>query len=286
MRISDWSSDVCSSDLIAELQDKGYDVPDLPEEPSTDEEREIVARYDRVKGSAVNPVLREGNSDRRAPASVKAYARKNPHSMGAWSADSKTHVATMSSGDFRHTERSVTVDAADDVRIELVAEDGDVTVLKESVKLLPGEIIDASVMSKRALVEFLEAQIADAKAQDVLLSVHLKATMMKVSDPIIFGHAVEAYFSALFAEHAATFDELGVSANDGLASLTAAIQELPADQRAAIEEGIKRRLAEGPDLAMVDSDRGITNLHVPSDVIVDASMPAMRSEEHTSELQS
>ena len=260
---------------IKELHDKGFAVPDYPEEPQTGEERAIRARYDTVKGSAVNPVLREGNSDRRAPASVKQYVRKNPHPMGEWSPDSKTHVATMSSGDFRSNERSVTVEQPDDVRIELVAGDGTVTVLKESTPLLAGEVIDATVMRKQALVEFLEAQIADAKAQGVLFSLHLKATMMKVSDPIIFGHAVETYCRRVFEHHAATLDELGVSAHDGLASLTTAIGQLPPDTRSAIETDLAKAMEEGPALAMVDSDRGITNLHVPSDTIVDASMPAM-----------
>jgi isocitrate dehydrogenase len=260
---------------IVELQAKGYALPDYPDEPADDAEREVRARYDKIKGSAVNPVLREGNSDRRAPASVKQYARKNPHSMGAWSADSKTHVATMGQGDFFSNERSVTVDAPGEVRIELVADDGTTTVLKERTPVLAGEVIDATVMRKEALMDFLRAQIADAKAQGVLFSVHLKATMMKVSDPIIFGHAVEAFFPALFAEHGALLDELGVRASDGLAALLTAIEALPADQRAAIEAAVQAGLADGPALAMVDSDRGITNLHVPSDVIVDASMPAM-----------
>ena len=224
----------------------------------------------------MNPVLREGNSDRRAPASVKQYARKNPHSMGAWSPDSKTHVATMGAGDFRSNERSTTVAEPTDVRIELVAADGTTTVLKASTPLLAGEVFDATVMSKAALVEFLTAQIADAKAKGVLFSLHLKATMMKVSDPIIFGHAVEAFFPQVFAEHGAALEPRRASAaNDGLANLLEAIQSLPDDRRAAIEAGIQQGLADGPALAMVDSDRGITNLHVPSDVIVDASMPAM-----------
>jgi isocitrate dehydrogenase len=260
---------------VVELQAKGYDIPDYPEDPSTDEDRELIARYGKVMGSAVNPVLREGNSDRRAPASVKQYARKNPHSMGTWSPDSKTHVATMSSGDFRSNEQSVTVPEADDVRVELVAADGTTTVLKVSTPLLAGEVIDATVMSKQALVAFLQEQIADAKASGVLLSVHLKATMMKVSDPIIFGHAVEAYFADVFAKHGATFAELGITANDGLASLETAIAELPAATADEIRADIAAALAKGPALAMVDSDKGITNLHVPSDVIVDASMPAM-----------
>ncbi len=262
-------------EAITELQAKGFDVPDHPDEPATDAERDIRARYDKVKGSAVNPVLREGNSDRRAPASVKHYARTHPHSMGAWSPESTTHVAHMTEGDFRSNERSVTVAEATDVRIEHVATDGTDTVLKASTPLLAGEVIDATTMSKRSLVAFLEAQIADAKAKGVLFSVHLKATMMKISDPIIFGHVVRTFFPALFAEHAAVLDDLGVTANDGLASLLGAIQDLPDDQRSSIEGAIATGLAEGPAVAMVDSDRGITNLHVPSDVIVDASMPAM-----------
>ena len=260
---------------VAELQAQGYGVPDYPEDPQTDEERDTRARFDKVKGSAVNPVLREGNSDRRAPAAVKAYARKNPHSMGAWSSDSKTHVATMSAGDFRTTETSVTVDGADDVRIEHVADDGTVTVLKASTPLVAGEIIDGSVMRRNELIDFIAAQIADADAKGVLFSVHLKATMMKVSDPIIFGHVVRTYFADLFAAHAETFDELGVSPNDGMASLTTAVQSLPAETQATIQAEIAAAYERGPDLAMVDSDRGITNLHVPSDVIIDASMPAM-----------
>ncbi|MDX6232522.1 MAG: isocitrate dehydrogenase, partial [Nocardioidaceae bacterium] len=259
---------------IAELQGKGYALPDYPDEPSTPEEHDTRARYDRVKGSAVNPVLREGNSDRRAPASVKSYARKHPQRMGAWSPDSKTHVATMDHGDFRSNERSVTVAAPTDVRIELVAS-GETTVLKPSTPLLAGEVIDATVMSKRALVDFLTAQIADAKARGVLFSIHLKATMMKVSDPIIFGHAVRTFFPEVFAEDCDALEEAGISANDGLASLLASLDELPADVATSVRAGIERGLAEGPALAMVDSDRGITNLHVPSDVIVDASMPPM-----------
>jgi isocitrate dehydrogenase len=260
---------------IAELQADGYDVPDYPEEPANDDEREWRSRYDAVKGSAVNPVLREGNSDRRAPAAVKAYARKHPHTMGEWSSDSRSHVATMDGGDFRSSERSVTVDEATDVRIEHVAPDGEVTVLKPSTPLQAGEIIDAAVMSRRALVAFLEQQVAEAREQGVLFSVHLKATMMKVSDPIIFGHAVRAYFSDLFAEHGDVLRDLGVSANDGMSSLEAAIDDLDEDQRAAIRASIEAAYERGPALAQVDSRRGITNLHVPSDVIIDASMPAM-----------
>ncbi|MEX1162683.1 MAG: NADP-dependent isocitrate dehydrogenase [Nitriliruptor sp.] len=260
---------------IAELQEAGYAVPDYPEEPGSDEEREVQERYAAVKGSAVNPVLREGNSDRRAPAAVKEYARKHPHRMGEWSSDSRSHVATMSGGDFRSSERSVTVDAATDVRIELETGGGEVTVLKASTPLLEGEIIDAAVMSRAALVSFLQEQVDDAKQKGVLFSVHLKATMMKVSDPIIFGHAVRAYFADLFEQHGETLDRLGVSANDGMASLEKAIEELPEDQRSAIQDAIRRAYETGPSLAQVDSSRGITSLHVPSDVIVDASMPVV-----------
>jgi isocitrate dehydrogenase len=247
---------------VKELQEQGYPIPDYPEDPSTDEERDARARYDAVKGSAVNPVLREGNSDRRAPASVKAFARKHPHSMGAWSPDSKTHVSTMADGDFRSTEASVTVAEPTDVRVEHVAADGTVTVLKASTPLLAGEVIDASVMRRTALQQFFKEQIAEAKEQGVLFSVHLKATMMKVSDPIIFGHAVRAFVGD------DVFSGLGdVRPNDGLASLLSAHPEA--------QDAVDRALAAGPALYMVDSDRGVTNLHVPSDVIVDASMPAL-----------
>jgi isocitrate dehydrogenase len=260
---------------IRELQGKGYALPDYPDEPSSDDEREIRARYDRVKGSAVNPVLREGNSDRRAPAAVKNYARKHPPRMGEWASDSRSHVSTMSEGDFRSSERSVTLDAATEARVELVGEDGEVTVLKPSIPLQAGEILDAAVMRRRALQAFLAEQVEDAKRQGVLFSVHLKATMMKVSDPILFGHAVRAYYADVFAEHGDTFAELGVSPNDGMASLEAAIQQLPEDQRAAIEADIAAAYQSGPDLAQVDSARGITNLHNPNDIIIDASMPPM-----------
>jgi isocitrate dehydrogenase len=260
---------------IEELHAAGYAVPAYPEAPGTDEERDIAARYAGVKGSAVNPVLRQGNSDRRAPVAVKQYARRHPHSMGGWSSESRSHVATMGDGDFRSTERSVTVTAETDVRIELVAGDGEVTVLKPSIPLLAGEVIDAAVMRRSALTAFLAEQVRDAREQGVLFSVHLKATMMKVSDPIIFGHAVRAYFGDVFATHGDTFARLGVSPNDGMASLEAALEALPADERATIEADIQAAYASGPDLAQVDSRRGITNLHVPSDVIVDASMPAM-----------
>jgi isocitrate dehydrogenase len=260
---------------IAELQAKGYALPEYPDEPADDAEREIRARYDRIKGSAVNPVLREGNSDRRAPASVKEYARRHPHSMGAWSPDSKTHVATMADDDFRANERSATVAEAGSVRIELVADDGTTTALRQPVQVLAGEVLDATVMRTAALVAFLEEQIAAAKAEGVLFSLHLKATMMKVSDPIVFGHAVRAFFPKVFAEHGDALDEAGLSPNDGLGAILEGLHELAPDVRAAVEEGIRQGLEEGPDVAMVDSDRGITNLHVPSDVIVDASMPAM-----------
>lgn len=259
---------------IAELQEHGYAVPDFPSEPSTDEEQEIRTRYAKVLGSAVNPVLREGNSDRRVAGPVKEFAKKNPHSMGAWSADSKSHVASMSSGDFFGSEKSHTVDEADAVRIELVAADGGVTVLKELVPLQAGEVIDAAVMSRQALREFLAAEISDAKSSGVLLSVHLKATMMKVSDPIIFGHAVSVFFEDVFSKHAALFDEIGVNPNNGLGDLFARIEKLPEDQQSAVKADIDAVYATRPDLAMVDSDKGITNLHVPSDVIIDASMPA------------
>jgi isocitrate dehydrogenase len=259
---------------IAELQSHGFAVPDYPDEPADDEQRAIRDRYDAVKGSAVNPVLRQGNSDRRAPASVKAYARHHPQSMGAWSPDSRSHVATMGSGDFRDTERSVTVGRPGSVRIEHLAADGTVTVLKERTDVQDGEVLDASVMRRAALEQFLAEQVAQAKEQGVLFSVHLKATMMKVSDPIIFGHAVRAFFPDLFDAHGATLERIGVSAGDGLATLLRAVEELDEGERAAIHASIAAAYADGPALAMVDSDRGITNLHVPSDVIIDASMPA------------
>ncbi len=260
---------------IAELQAQGYGLPDYPDEPSNAAEEDVKARYDRVKGSAVNPVLREGNSDRRAPKAVKEYAKKNPHSMGAWSADSKSHVATMSAGDFRSNEQSVTFTEADDLRIEHEATDGTVTVLKPSVPVQAGEIVDSTFMSKQALVDFLAAEVASAKEEGVLFSLHMKATMMKVSDPIIFGHAVRVFFADVFANHAAALDDAGVNVNNGLGNLLNAIEGLPAETKSAIEADIADAYANGPGLAMVDSDRGITNLHVPSDVIVDASMPAM-----------
>ena len=260
---------------IKELQAQGYAVPDYPENPQDDAEKAIRLRYGKVLGSAVNPVLREGNSDRRAAASVKQYAQKNPHKMGAWDAVSKTHVAHMSAGDFYGSEKSLTLSEATTARIEFVADDGKTQVLKESIKLQAGEIIDASVMSRRALCAFYAAQMQEAKQQGVLLSLHLKATMMKVSDPIIFGHAVSVYFKAVFDKHADTFKTLGVNPRLGLADLLSKINTLPAAQKAEIEADIRAVYAQQPNLAMVNSDKGITNLHVPSDVIVDASMPAM-----------
>lgn len=259
---------------VSELQAKGYNLPDYPEEPETDEEKDIKARYDRVKGSAVNPVLREGNSDRRAPRAVKEYARNNPHSMGAWSPDSKSHVASMGGNDFYGSEKSVTVSEAGDAKIEFVGASGNVTVLKEKVALQAGEIIDAAVLSKKALRAFLAKEIDDAKEQGILFSVHLKATMMKVSDPIIFGHVMSVFFGDVFEKHAAVFDELGVNPNNGMGDLEARVATLPEAQRAEIEADIKACYASRPALAMVNSDNGITNLHVPSDVIIDASMPA------------
>ena len=260
---------------IAELQSKGYQLPDYPDNPQTDADKEVRSRYDKIKGSAVNPVLREGNSDRRAPKAVKEYARQHPHSMGAWSPDSKTSVGTMGKNDFFSNEKSVTVPAATEVKIEFVGADGTVTVLKEKTPLKAGEIIDSTMMSKKALVSFLGEQIAKAKADGVLFSLHMKATMMKVSDPIIFGHAVEVFFKDLIAKHATVITALGVDFKNGFGDLVAKIQTLPADQKAAIEADISEILANGPAIAMVNSDKGITNLHVPSDVIVDASMPAM-----------
>ena len=258
---------------IAELQADGYALPDFPEEPGTDEERSVRARYDRVQGSAVNPVLRQGNSDRRAPASVKRYARAHPHRMGAWSPGSKTNVAHMVADDFRHTERSAVVDRPGSLRIELAAADGTTTVLRESVPVLAGEVVDAAVLRAAALDAFLEAQMARARAEGVLFSVHLKATMMKISDPIIFGHVVRAFFPRTFAVHGTTLAAAGLNPNNGLGSIYAGLGSLPDGE--AIRTSFEAELADGPPLAMVDSDKGITNLHVPSDVIVDASMPAM-----------
>ncbi|WP_295942288.1 NADP-dependent isocitrate dehydrogenase [uncultured Xanthomonas sp.] len=260
---------------IKELQQQGYALPDYVDEPKDEKEKEAKARYDKVKGSAVNPVLREGNSDRRAPASVKNYARKHPHRMGAWSAESKSHVAHMDAGDFYGSERSALIEQAGSVRIELVGKDGTVSVLKEKTAVQAGELIDAAVMSKRALAAFVQAQIADAKQQGVLFSLHLKATMMKVSDPIMFGVVVEAFYRDVLDKHAATLKQVGFDANNGIGDLYARIASLPEAQRTAIEADLQALYAQRPALAMVNSDKGITNLHVPSDVIVDASMPAM-----------
>ncbi|MEA2423891.1 MAG: isocitrate dehydrogenase [Thermoleophilaceae bacterium] len=254
---------------IAELQEQGFPLPDYPDEPSDDEQRDVRARYDKVKGSAVNPVLRQGNSDRRAPASVKEFARKHPHSMGDWSSESRSHVSTMSDGDFRSTEQSVTVEHDGTVKIEHSAQG----ILRE-VDVTADEVLDAAVMRRAALDEFLAAEVAEAKEQGVLFSVHLKATMMKVSDPLIFGRAVRAYFAGVFAEHEDALARAGASASDGLGALIKALEKLPDDESAPIREAIDAAYASGPPLAMVDSDKGITNLHVPSDVIIDASMPA------------
>jgi isocitrate dehydrogenase len=258
---------------VSELQEHGYDLPEYPDEASTDEEREIRAHYDRVKGSAVNPVLRQGNSDRRAPASVKEYARRHPHSMGPWSRESRSHVATMNEGDFRSSELSVTLEQDCHLRIEHEADGGHVSVLKE-VGGRRGEVIDGAVMRRAALESFFAEQLEDAKRSGVLFSVQLKATMMRVSDPIIFGHAVRTYFASVFAEHGDALREVGVNPTDGLAALLKAIEKLPEQKRSAVEAAIARAYEDGPALAMVDSDRGITSLHVPSDVIIDASMPA------------
>ena len=261
---------------IKELQEHGYNLPNYPEDPQNEEEKKIKARYDKIKGSAVNPVLREGNSDRRVPGPVKNYAKKNPHPMGEWTQDSKSHVAHMSSGDLRSNEKSTTItDAtAGDAKIEFVDQDGDIKVLKGKLALLNGEIIDATVMSQRALRTFLEEQVEDAKKKNVLFSVHLKATMMKVSDPIIFGHVVSVFFKDVFEKHASVFAELGISQNNGLGDLYAKIKNLPEEKRKEIEADIQKCYENGPKLAMVNSDKGITNLHVPSDIIIDASMPA------------
>ena len=259
---------------IAELQGKGYALPDYPEEPSSAEERDIKARYDRIKGSAVNPVLREGNSDRRAPASVKNYAKNNPHSMGAWSSASKSHVASMAEGDFFGSEQSTTVPAATSVTIQHTGSDGTVSVLKDNIALQAGEVVDAACMSAQALREFLEAEIQDANKQGVLMSLHMKATMMKVSDPIIFGHAVKVYYREVFEKYSEQFAELGVDANNGIGDVYTKIQSLTDEERTAIEADLQAVYSTRPEMAMVDSDRGITNLHVPSDIIIDASMPA------------
>jgi len=260
---------------IEELQAKGFALPEYPEEPSSDLERDIKSRYDKIKGSAVNPVLREGNSDRRAPRAVKEYAKNNPHFMGKWSADSKSHVATMEAGDFKANEQSVTISEATTVRIEHVSSDDQTTILKDNLALLAGEVIDGTAMNLKALLNFLETQVVDAKAKGVLYSLHMKATMMKVSDPIIFGHAVRVFYNDVFKNHATVLEDLGVDVNNGFGDLIEKIEELSADQKAAIDADIKAAYAKGPDMAMVNSDKGITNLHVPSDIIIDASMPAM-----------
>ncbi|MEO5781330.1 NADP-dependent isocitrate dehydrogenase [Arthrobacter oryzae] len=266
---------------VAELQAQGYALPDYPDNPSSDEETDIRSRFDKIKGSAVNPVLREGNSDRRAPLSVKNYARQNPHSMGAWTSESKTNVAHMDADDFRSNEKSVVIKADGNVKIQLVKEDGTVKVLKRAFPVLAGEVIDGTVMRAAALDEFLAAQVARARNEGVLFSAHLKATMMKVSDPIIFGHVVKAYFADLFASYGEQIAAAGLSPNNGLASILNGLHDLPEEIRADVEAAIQKGLNDGPELAMVDSDKGITNLHVPSDVIVDASMPAMiRSSGH------
>ena len=260
---------------IKELQSLGYALPDFPEEIKTEEDKAILARYNKVKGSAVNPVLREGNSDRRAPKAVKNYAKKNPHSMGAWAANSKTHVATMTEGDFAHNEKSVTLKNPTTVRIQHIASNGTTTILKENISLLAGEIIDATTLSIKALLSFLETEIADAKNQNVLFSLHMKATMMKVSDPIIFGHAVKVFFKDLFAKHKEIFDKIGVNVNNGFGHLTSSLESLPVEKKNEILADIETIFSKNPAVAMVDSDKGITNLHVPSDIIIDASMPAM-----------
>src|SRR5262247_984362 len=260
---------------IKELQGQGYNVPDYPENPTTPAEQAIKARYGKVLGSAVNPVLREGNSDRRAAGAVKAYAKKHPHKLGPWTPASKAHVATMGGGDFATNEKSVTVPEATTVRIEFVDASGKVTILKDKLALKAGEVIDGTFMSRQALVSFLDAQIEDARKQGVLFSIHLKATMMKVSDPIIFGFAVRTFFKEIFDKHAAAFKEAGVDPNNGLGDLFAAIKKLPAAKQAEIEKDIQACYAKRPGLAMVNSDKGITNLHVPSDVIIDASIPPM-----------
>jgi len=260
---------------IKELQAAGFAIPNYLENPKTAEEKEIQKKYNTVKGSAVNPVLREGNSDRRAPKAVKNYAKKNPHSMGAWSTNSKTHVSTMNGGDFFSNEKSVTISKAGDVKIQIVNQSGEITVLKEKTTLRVGEIIDGTFMSKKALVQFLNEQIKDAKEKNVLFSLHMKATMMKISDPIIFGHAVTAFFKDIFEKHSAIINKLGVDVNNGFGDLINKIQTLPEAQKTEIENDINACFENGPAIAMVDSDKGITNLHVPSDVIIDASMPAM-----------
>jgi isocitrate dehydrogenase len=260
---------------IKELQEKGYKIPDYPQDPKDDQEKDIQSRYDKVKGSAVNPVLREGNSDRRAPKPVKAYARKHPHSMGEWTSSCKTRVASMGADDFRSSEKSVTLPAATTARIEFVPESGDAVVLKDSLPLLKDEVLDSTRMRKQALISFLESQIEEAKKDDILFSLHMKATMMKVSDPIIFGHTVKVFFRDLIEKHAETIQELGVDFNSGLGDLVSKLDQLPADKKAEIESDIQSAYEAGPALAQVNSHKGITNLHVPSDIIIDASMPAM-----------
>jgi isocitrate dehydrogenase len=260
-------------EAIKELQSQGYKLPDYPENPKDDKEKDVKTRYDKIKGSAVNPVLREGNSDRRAPLSVKQHTRQHPHKMGAWTKDSKTHVAHMKGVDFKSNEKSVTLTEATEARIEFVGQDGKTTLLKPKLALQAGEVIDATFMSRRALRDFLEAQIEDAQKQGVLFSIHMKATMMKVSDPKIFGHAVSVFFKDVFDKHGAVLQKLGVDLDNGLGDLYAKIKTLPDDQRKAIEADIQAVYKKRPPLAMVNSDKGITNLHVPSDVIIDASMP-------------
>lgn len=263
------------TDAIEELQNEGYKLPDYPEEPKNEEEKAIKSRYDKIKGSAVNPVLREGNSDRRAPKAVKNYAKKNPHSMGAWTSSSKTHVATMASGDFAYNEQSVTIASATTIKILHTDTNGKKSILKDNLALLDGEIIDATVMQVKALLDFITNEIKDAKAKDVLMSLHMKATMMKVSDPIIFGYVLKTYFKSVFDKYEDLFDEIGVDANNGLGNLLEKVEELSSDQKQKVLADIETALNDGPDLAMVNSDKGITNLHVPSDIIIDASMPAM-----------
>ncbi|HET8753636.1 MAG TPA: NADP-dependent isocitrate dehydrogenase [Salinimicrobium sp.] len=262
-------------EAISELQKKGFSIPNYPEEPSTPEEKSIRKKYDKIKGSAVNPVLREGNSDRRAPRAVKNFAKKNPHSMGKWDPESKTHVATMSKGDFYANEISLTLEMESDVRIELVKHSGETVVLKENLHLQEGEIIDGTFMSKKALVHFLQEQLEDAKEKGLLFSLHMKATMMKVSDPVIFGHAIKIFFKDVFEKHGPELKKAGADPNSGLGAILNSIESLPEAKKTAIEKDIQLALENGPDVAMVDSDKGITNLHVPSDVIIDASMPAM-----------
>jgi isocitrate dehydrogenase len=263
------------TEAITELQDLGYAIPDFPEDANTEEEKAVLAIYNKIKGSAVNPVLREGNSDRRAPKAIKNYARKNPHSMGAWSSDSKTHVSTMTTGDFAHNEKSVTLNKDTSVHIIHTNAKGKETTLKANIALLNSEIIDATTMSKKVLVDFLEEQVEDALDKNVLFSLHMKGTMMKVSDPIIFGHAVKVFFADLFKKHGKTFDKIGVDVNNGLGNLLGKLSELPKEKRDEVREDIRYAFDHGPEIAMVNSERGITNLHVPSDVIIDASMPAM-----------